>query len=175
MKTEEEENVGEIDPRQPSDAPGSCVSRTDELQRSGSVRSGSVRRWVGGRRLWVVAVFSLCGCPEKKYGSPEKKKVSGALAAGMGARRRPGALAAGMGARRRPGALAAGWVPKEEIQQPREKREERAEKKEKKERTERKRRKKEQKEREERAEKKEKKERKKKEKKENYGSHVFFF
>ena len=88
------------------------------------MRSGSVRRWVGGRRLWVVTVFSLCGCPEKKYGSPEKKKVSGALAAGMGARQRQ--------------PREEIWVPKEEIQQPREKREERAAKKEKKERTEKK-------------------------------------
>ncbi|KAL6197612.1 hypothetical protein ACLB2K_033219 [Fragaria x ananassa] len=52
-------------------------------------------------------------------------------------RRRPGALAAGMGARRRQ-LREEIWVPKEEIQQPREKREERAAKKEKKERTEKK-------------------------------------
>ena len=52
-------------------------------------------------------------------------------------RRRPGALAVGMGARRRQPREEI-WVPKEEIQQPREKREERAAKKEKKERTEKK-------------------------------------
>ncbi|KAL6129617.1 hypothetical protein ACLB2K_072967 [Fragaria x ananassa] len=117
--------------------------------RSGSVRSGRVRRW------WVVAV---CGW------SPSSPSVGAQRRNTVAQRRRkfqvhslPGwVLAAGLVH------SLPGGCPKKKYSNP--------EKKEKKEQR-KKRRKKEQKEREERAEKKEKKERKKKEKKENYGSH----